>query len=102
MIGISKNTSLLILAAIVSEALRRRGITAVLSGGSVVSIYSTNRYQSYDLDFITTGQMRIVAEALRDLGFERKVGRHFVHPSNPFLIEFPGGPLAIGDHPVRN
>ena len=42
------------LATYVAEQLRRRGIDAVLTGGSCVTIYSRNRYASYDLDFIET------------------------------------------------
>ncbi|MCK5912460.1 MAG: hypothetical protein KAG12_01180, partial [Desulfuromusa sp.] len=38
--------------AFVSDYLRRLGIDVVLSGGSCVTIYSRNRYQSFDLDFV--------------------------------------------------
>ena len=41
-------------AAIVSTTLEQAGIIAVLSGGSVVSIYSENEYKSQDLDFISS------------------------------------------------
>ena len=34
------------IAAAVSETLRSHGITAVMSGGGCVSVYSENRYQS--------------------------------------------------------
>jgi hypothetical protein len=47
-------------AAAVCAALERAGIPVVLSGGSVVSIYSDNEYESYDLDFIRTGLARKV------------------------------------------
>jgi hypothetical protein len=50
---ISERTSLPELAALVSEALKRAGMTATLSGGAAVSIYSDNRYLSEDLDFVT-------------------------------------------------
>jgi hypothetical protein len=43
------------LAALVCSTLERHGVSVVLSGGSVVSIYSNNAYQSNDLDFIQTG-----------------------------------------------
>jgi len=39
-------------AAYVAEHLRQCGINVVLTGGSCVSIYTHNRYLSYDLDFI--------------------------------------------------
>jgi hypothetical protein len=40
------------IAAYVADHLRRGGINVVLTGGSCVSIYTDNRYKSYDLDFI--------------------------------------------------
>jgi len=40
------------IAAFVCSHLRKHGINVVLSGGACVSIYTTNRYQSYDLDFV--------------------------------------------------
>lgn len=41
------------LAIYVYEHLKKRGITTVLTGGGVVTIYSDNQYQSRDLDFIS-------------------------------------------------
>jgi len=40
------------LAAYIAEHLHKGGINVVLTGGSCVSIYTDNRYQSYYLDFI--------------------------------------------------
>lgn len=93
---IDASTSLLALAGAVSSALRRHGIEAVLTGGAVVSIYSRNAYQSHDLDFVTTGLAKDVAAAMHELGFERK-RRHWVHPASVWYVEFPSGPLSIGD-----
>jgi ABC-type transport system substrate-binding protein len=90
------------LAAYVAEYLRQSDINVVLTGGSGVSIYTDNRYQSYDLDFIETrfaGRKKI-AVVLTNLGFQEK-GRYFTHPDTPFFIEFPAGPLAIGDEAVH-
>jgi hypothetical protein len=42
-------------AAVVSEALTSAGITAVLSGGAAVQIYTSGLYKSHDLDFVTSG-----------------------------------------------
>ena len=50
---ISESTTLVELAAIVSETLEQAGIVATLSGGAAVSIYTENRYLSEDLDFVT-------------------------------------------------
>jgi len=49
---INSKTSLQELAVIISTALERAGITATLSGGAAVSIYSDNAYLSADLDFV--------------------------------------------------
>lgn len=90
-------------AAYVAEHLRKSGIKVVLTGGSCVSIYTANRYQSYDLDFIeegSTGRKQIAA-VLVGLGFQGRE-RYFVHPDTAFFVEFPAGPLAIGDEPVRD
>jgi len=39
--------------AYVASHLKACGIEVVLTGGSCVTIYSNNRYASYDLDFIS-------------------------------------------------
>jgi hypothetical protein len=44
------------IAAYVAEHLRQDGVNVVLTGGSCVSIYTANRYQSLDLDFIEEGR----------------------------------------------
>jgi hypothetical protein len=84
------------LAALVCSTLERHGVRVVLSGGSVVSIYSDNAYQSYDLDFIQTGLARATSPAMEELGFVKQ-GRHWVHPRTAFLVEFPPGPVQVGD-----
>lgn len=90
------------LAAHIAEHLQQHGIKVVLTGGSCVSIYTNNRYQSYDLDFIEEGRAarKKLIEILGKLGFTER-DRYFIHPETPYFIEFPAGPLAIGDEPVR-
>jgi hypothetical protein len=80
-------------AAHVAEHLRTSGIDAVLTGGSCVSIYTDNRYQSYDLDFIEAGRAgrKKIAGILAQLGFTER-DRYFIHPDTPFFVEFPAGP----------
>jgi hypothetical protein len=34
------------------------------------------------------------------LGFQEK-GRYFEHPETEYLVEFPPGPLSVGDEPVK-
>ena len=94
---ISKGTSLEELAAIVSRALAEDGLTAVLTGGSVVTFYTNNEYQSRDLDFVSPDSHRRIAKTMARLGFTPK-GRLFEHPATRFTVEFPPGPLAIGSH----
>ena len=81
-------------------ALERAGIEAVLTGGAVVSIYTENAYQSYDLDFVVRGLAKDVRSAMASIGFTKRAGRHFEHPHTPYIVEFPSGPLAIGNSPV--
>jgi hypothetical protein len=90
------------IAAHVAEHLRQGGINVVLTGGSCVSIYTDNRYQSSDLDFIEVGRSsrKKIAEVLTKIGFQER-DRYFTHPDTPFFVEFPAGPLAIGDEPVH-
>jgi hypothetical protein len=95
---ISPNTSAAELAALVSQTLQGAGISATLSGGGAVSLYSENRYESADLDFVTSERNAVIEKALEPLGFRRVAGaREYEHPESPFYVEFPPGPLAFGE-----
>lgn len=94
---ISRKSSIEEIAAIVCETFKARGIEVVLTGGAVVSIYSENEYESYDLDFILLGLGKSVDVAMRELGFTKEKGRHYIHQETPYFVEFPGNTLAIGD-----
>jgi hypothetical protein len=86
-------------AAIVSDALENAGITAVLSGGSAVTIYSDNQYLSRDLDFVTSAMIAELKPVLERLGFEHSgVPRlsQFRHPRIEWYVEFPPSPLSFG------
>lgn len=91
------------LAAYVHSHLARNGIQVVLSGGSCVAIYASDRYSSMDLDFVERLHVtrRKLAKALAEIGFAEK-DRYFVHPDTDFYLEFPSGPLAVGGEPVKN
>jgi hypothetical protein len=84
-------------AAWVGAHLANRGIRAVLTGGACVAIY-TGTYVSRDADFIIQSivSQRDLDEALLELGFVRK-GAEYAHPDVPYTVEFPPGPLSIGD-----
>ena len=99
--SITQTTSLEEIAALVSQALERAGIEAILSGGGAVTQYSENEYMSTDLDFITTERNKRIAPILAELGFEPQ-GREFIHPESHFFVEFPPGPLSFGDRFVDN
>jgi hypothetical protein len=90
------------LAALISEKLRERGIDAILVGGACVSIYTKNRYLSFDLDFVTHSTLKEVSPALSDIGFKRESSRHFIRSGCPFFIEFVAPPAAIGNEPVKD
>lgn len=97
---IDENTCLEDLAALVCTTLEAHGISVVLSGGAVVSIYSDAEFVSYDLDFIPLGIARKVDDAMESLGFE-KHQRHWTHPNSRYWVEFPPGPVAIGQETIR-
>jgi hypothetical protein len=89
------------LAAYVATHLAKYNIDVVLVGGTCVSIYTDNQYASYDLDFIEVGgaSRKQLAAALAEIGFTEN-NRYFVNPACQYFLEFPSGPLAIGDQPV--
>lgn len=97
-----KSMSQVELAAYIQDALLAEGIHVVLSGGSAVSFYSSNQYVSKDLDLINTGFARRskIKSVMEKLGFTEK-GRYFIHSETTFLVEFPDGPLSVGEEPVK-
>lgn len=98
---ITANTTLKELAGIVVAELKKFDITATLVGGAVVSIYSDNEYQSRDLDFISPNDHTSIVHAMESMGFTRK-GKNFSHRDTEFTVEFPTGPIGIGDDvPVK-
>ncbi len=91
------------LAAFVCSHLKENNIDVVLSGGSCVSIYSENKYRSYDFDFIPRDlflQRKRLKEVLLKIGYSEE-NRYFKHPDSEYLLEFPPGPLTVGDEPVK-
>jgi hypothetical protein len=90
------------LGAFVQSYLRQKQIEVVLAGGAAVAIYSNNKYVSKDLDLINIYGVnrRKIREAMLEIGFFEQ-GRYFRHPDSQFFVEFPPGPLAIGEEPVK-
>lgn len=83
---------------VVSRALHDHGVRAVLTGGACASLHSRGDYLSHDLDYILQNRatQATVEIALASVGFSR-VGASYQHPRSSFFVEFPAGPLAIGD-----
>ena len=90
------------LGAFVQSQLRKTGIEVILAGGAAVAIYSDNRYVSKDLDLINIYGVdrRKIREVMLEIGFYEE-GRYFRHSDSQFFVEFPPGPLAIGEEPVK-
>jgi hypothetical protein len=90
-------------ATYVQSHLRKKGITVILSGGATVSIYTSNKYVSADIDLVNSNftDRKKIKTAMEEIGFHEE-SRYFVHPDTRHLIEFPPGPLSVGEEPVRN
>jgi len=77
---ISKKMSLKQFAVYVAKELKKFDIDVVLTGGAVVSIYSKNKYQSNDLDFLSEAEHRAIRKAMNEMGF-KNTGKDFFHGS---------------------
>lgn len=95
-----KNISLKELAGYLSEKLRKEGIDLILVGGACVTIYSKNRYQSIDLDFVTYEDLNKVKKALNEHGFFQHA-KYFRREDCPWIIEFVSSPVAVGGEPIH-
>jgi hypothetical protein len=97
-----KNMSQIELAAFVQSHLTKMDIEVVLSGGSAASFYSSNQYVSKDLDLINVkfARRKDIRSVMEEIGFHEQ-GRYFVHPDTEFFVEFPDGPLSVGEEPVK-
>jgi hypothetical protein len=91
------------LGAFVQSRLTKKGVDVVLSGGMSVAIYSGYQYNSRDLDLVPSffGKRHVIKAELEAMGFHAQ-GRHFVHPETAFFVEFPPGPLTVGEEPVKD
>lgn len=86
------------LAAYIGAAFKEINVNVVLSGGSCVSIYSSEQYVSMDLDFVNAGfaKRHVISGVMTELGFYEE-NRYFYYPGCKFTVEFPSGPLGIGE-----
>lgn len=90
------------LGAYVCSHLEALGIKTVLSGGSCAEIYSHGKYVSDDIDLINRYNAREIeiTKAMIQLGFT-EFNRYFRHTDTEYFIEFPRGPLGVGDAPIH-
>jgi hypothetical protein len=97
-----KNMTQIELAAYIQSHLREVGIDVVLSGGATVSLYSGGRYVSKDLDLINVhfAKRSRIKSAMEEIGFREK-RRYFENPDAEYFVEFPNGPLSVGEEPVK-
>lgn len=100
--GITRDSSLREVAFAVCTALERVGVTAVLTGGGAATLYAPEAIQSFDLDFVLEvySDENSPGRALEELGFQRE-GHDYRHRTSRFQLEFPVGPLAIGDERIE-
>ncbi len=84
----------------VCSALENAGYRVVLTGGSAATFYAPDAYQSDDLDFIITLRGTAGQTALQALGY-RKKGDFYEHTTSRYPLEFPNGPLAVGEDIIR-
>lgn len=89
------------LAAFICTHLEKHEIEVTLTGGSCVSIYSDNQYSSMDLDFIEriSVKRKFLIKCLEEIGFYEE-NRCFKHTDTELFVEFPPGPLAVGNEPI--
>jgi hypothetical protein len=97
-----KGISIKDLGIYISDYLRKNGIETVLSGGACVTIYTNNKYLSYDLDFVLPVYVsrKKIRGVLEKIEFYEE-GRYFKHKDTQYFIDFLSPPLSIGEEPVK-
>jgi hypothetical protein len=89
------------LAIHVSKVFEESGFDVFLVGGSCVTIYTKNKYQSYDLDFITYESSKTIKSMMKKLNFEYDTAKYFKNPECEFFVEFLTPPVSIGEDNVE-
>lgn len=90
------------LAAIIADHLKGQGIEVVLVGGLAVEIYTENLYLTKDIDMVNINYSppEHLKAAMAALGFYKQ-GRVYVNETTDITVEFPPGPLSVGDELIR-
>lgn len=86
-------------AAYICTKLKEKRIDVVLSGGSCMEIYTKSNFSSLDIDFIPNPSVtsKQIEETMLELGFEKVPPRYYKYYNNPNYIEFPTGPVSLGN-----
>jgi hypothetical protein len=97
-VKLDEKSTVATVALAVGSTLLERGLRAVLTGGACVSLYTKSVYHSKDVDFILPASVRReeLDAAMAAVGFSRR-GDRYEHPRTVLYVEFPPGPLSIGD-----
>ena len=97
-----KGLSLEDFAIAISDYLIKNEIDVVLSGGACVTIYTKNKFMSFDLDFvlISSDKQNDARKLLIELGFYEE-DRYFKHSDTEFFVDFVSPPLSVGQEPVK-
>ncbi len=92
-------TPIVELAAILAEHLQQHGVEVVLVGGLAVEIYTENLYLTKDIDMVNTNYKKpsYLHKVMGELGFQ-KDGRIYTNTTTSITVEFPPGPLAVGNN----
>lgn len=96
-------TSIIDLAAILAKHLQHHGVEVVLVGGLAVEIYTENLYLTKDIDMVNTNYKKpsYLNKVMGELSF-RKHGRVYINETTTITVEFPPGPLAVGNNLITN
>jgi len=86
-------------AAYICTQLKEKRIDVVLSGGSCMEIYTKSNFSSLDIDFIPNPSVtsKEIEKTMLELGFEKVPPRYYKYSNNPNYIEFPTGPVSLGN-----
>lgn len=75
----------------------------MLTGGACVSIYTRNRFESMDLDFVNVAGApgKLIDLALAEIGFLPE-GRIYVSKKARYSVDILGPPLSIGEEKISS
>lgn len=95
---INSKTTVQELLAIIYQHLTENNISAVVTGGTVVSVYTDNKYESLDIDLISPSEQKELMEVMAKIGFHPTVkdSKDLAHKSTAITIEFPGRSVILG------